>query len=730
MANQQIPVSPPSTPLLYSSYSLIPSPSSSYASLTSSVSTKNPRPRQSKSTSNTSENVQVLVRCRPPSDMETKTDESVCWVVSPEDGLIKLDEASGPVFEYGTHNAEIYESGIQKLVRSTMEGYNGTVFAYGQTASGKTYTMVRLEASNLRIAHICPLGPPHSYRLIYNERINDLLNSQRPPVSLKIRTANGQDYVEDLTTVVVATPKQVMDHIKLGDTQRHTSETDYNGKSSRSHTILQLTIESKSKVLPMAPVQVSRLNLIDLAGSEKVATNNERRQESSFINKSLMTLGKVIIQLNDGAKHIPYRDSKLTRILSSSLSGNDRVAVICTINPAWRSKDESTNTLRFAQSVKKVRINPRINLVAPQISKERAMSELEKHMQKKTEENKVDKAAMAAAAADSSIDDMVKECEEQLSITIYKYEDELKKKQADLQQLGDRLAQSQQNLEEKSVVIEELQVAIQDYQRINDELQSQLDKYRNSFAEVNKRWNGLESSINDYKERLIVSEGKVAILEAQRQADDHTKKLLEQQLDDYKTELERKLQEDQLLGMVQSIRDEADDASDTNDDRLEDLDRPIDHETQDKLDQQRLLVVDLEKQLFDIKIESEQQMQNHKNELEKERERSSIYRKKIDQVQDKLYEVEAALKQAKLDEVEHALKQAKLNQADDTGSSSPPPPPPPTLSTTTLPPLTSSAGASSTATPTFSPGHLVVRYLHLGQGAWVLLLAFGIWLFL
>jgi uncharacterized phage infection (PIP) family protein YhgE len=335
-----------------------------------------------------------------------------------------------------------------------------------------------------------------------------------------------------------------------------------------------------------------------------------------------------------------------------------------------------------------------------------------------------------AAAADSSIDDMVKECEEQLSITIYKYEDELKKKQADLQQLGDRLAQSQQNLEEKSVVIEELQVAIQDYQRINDELQSQLDKYRNSFAEVNKRWNGLESSINDYKERLIVSEGKVAILEAQRQADDHTKKLLEQQLDDYKTELERKLQEDQLLGMVQSIRDEADDGSDTNDDRLEDLDRPMHHETQDKLDQQRLLVVDLEKQLFDIKLESEQQMQNHKNELEKERERSSIYRKKIDQVQDKLYEVEAALKQAKLDEVEHALKQAKLNQGDDTVSSLPPPPPP-TLSTTTLPPLTSSsASASSTVTPTFSPGHLVVRYLHLGQGAWVLLLAFGIWLFL
>lgn len=331
----------------------------------------------------------------------------------------------------------------------------------------------------------------------------------------------------------------------------------------------------------------------------------------------------------------------------------------------------------------------------------------------------------AAAAAESSIDDMVKECEEQLSVTIYKYEDELKKKQADLQQLGDRLAQSQQNLEEKSVVIEELQVAIQDYQRINDELQSQLDKYRNSFAEVNKRWNGLESSINDYKERLIVSEGKVAILEAQRQADDHTKKLLEQQLDDYKTELERKLQEDQLLGMVQSIRDEADDGSDNNDDRLDDLDHPIDHETQDRLDQQRLLVEDLEKQLHGAKVESEQQMQNHKNELEKERERSSIYRKKIDQVQDKLYEVEAALKQAKLDEVEHALKQAKVNHGDTIS------PPPPTLSTTTLPPLTSSStGASSNASTTFSPGHLVVRYLHLGQGAWVLLLAFGIWLFL
>ncbi|CAO3586932.1 unnamed protein product [Absidia cylindrospora] len=153
MTDNQPPASPPATPLLYSSDSYTistPSPSSSYASLATSTSTKSLRPKLSKSTTIASENIQVMVRCRPPSDIEEESHEQDCWLLMPEQGTVKLDESNGTIFEYdrvfkGTDNSEIYEAGIQKLVRSTMEGYNGTVFAYGQTASGKTYTMVNWE---------------------------------------------------------------------------------------------------------------------------------------------------------------------------------------------------------------------------------------------------------------------------------------------------------------------------------------------------------------------------------------------------------------------------------------------------------------------------------------------------------------------------------------------------------------------------------------------------------
>ncbi|KAI8343651.1 P-loop containing nucleoside triphosphate hydrolase protein [Chlamydoabsidia padenii] len=763
MSHTEIPVSPPSTPLLYSSNSLTPSPSSSYASLTSYTCTMNPRPRPSKSTSSTGENIQVMVRCRPSSDMETKADEPVCWMVLPEEGLIKLNEPTGPAFEYdkvfkGINNTEIYQAGIQNLVRSSMEGYNGTVFAYGQTASGKTYTMTGtkqepgvipkaiqdvfayIEEEALDREYLLQM----SYMEIYNEKINDLLDSKQHSSGLKIRTANEKDYVENLTTVNVSTPKEVLNYIKMGDARRHTSETDYNGKSSRSHTIFQLIIESKSRSSPIDPVQTSRLNLIDLAGSEKVASNSDRRQESSFINKSLLTLGKVIIQLNDRSKHIPYRDSKLTRILSTSLSGNDRVAVICTINPTWKSKDESTNTLRFAQSVKKVRINPKITMVTPnsclQNYKEQ-IAAIEIQMQKKTEQEagikerlsqllgliltysntfatettQLDGGSGGGRMMDSTIDDIIKECEDNLSATIQKYQADIMKKEQDLQQFTDRLTQSQQNLEENTILVEELQ-------RFNEELQSQLEKYRNSFAEVNKRWNGLESSIKDYKERLIISEGKVTILEAQRQADDHTKAHLKQQVEDYKAELEQRQQDDKLIDMVQSLRDDGDD-DDTSCIATERL--QIGGYNVDKEGELQQLVNDLEKQLFDTKMESAQQKEAHNKEMEKEREHSNIYRKKIEQVQTKLYEVEAALKQAKLDEVEHALKQTKhVEHAIESSTI------PPALSVTTLPSLTSQPDTTQTAPLVTSSTHPIIRYLHLGQGAWVLLLAFGFWLFL
>lgn len=286
----------------------------------------------------------------------------------------------------GSDNEGIYSTSVKGLVQSAMEGYNGTVFAYGQTSSGKTYTMsgtssqpgitpravedvfkyIRENSEREFLLRV-------SYLEIYNECIRDLLSPEA--IDLKIHEDRKRGvYVSPLKEEIVTTPSQVMRIIQRGDYQRHTSSTDYNAHSSRSHSIFQIVIESRERA-PTAPrsptipggrkmslglrspsaVRVSHLNLIDLAGSEKASTDVERRKEGAFINKSLLTLGTVIAKLTDErGGHIPYRDSKLTRILQSSLSGNARVSVICTISPSFLNVEESHNTLKFAARVKKI----------------------------------------------------------------------------------------------------------------------------------------------------------------------------------------------------------------------------------------------------------------------------------------------------------------------------------------------------------------------------------------
>ncbi|KAG2194188.1 hypothetical protein INT47_007920 [Mucor saturninus] len=344
---------------------------SAYPSPTSSSSSS----RQPSKSTSIREHVQVMVRCRPPRSQKELSEEP-CWAINTEGGSIGLARPSNiAAFNYdnvvkGVNNEQVYNSGIYNLVRSSMVGYNGTVFAYGQTASGKTYTMMGTEAEPGVIPRAIhqvfsfieedTAGREYmlrvSYMEIYNEKIKDLLNSENKSPEIIEDKKKGVS-VRNLKEVTVKTAQEVMNYIKDGEGNRHISATDYNEHSSRSHTIFQLVIESCSRGVPSRGVRVSQLNLIDLAGSEKVATDLERRKEGGYINKSLLTLGNVISKLtsDEPASHIPYRDSKLTRILQASLSGNARIAIICTINPTLSSKDESLNTLRFAQRAKLIK---------------------------------------------------------------------------------------------------------------------------------------------------------------------------------------------------------------------------------------------------------------------------------------------------------------------------------------------------------------------------------------
>ncbi|VAH17306.1 unnamed protein product [Triticum turgidum subsp. durum] len=251
-----------------------------------------------------------------------------------------------------------------------MEGINGTVFAYGVTSSGKTHTM----HGDQNCPGIIPLAIKDvfsliqetpgrefllrvSYLEIYNEVINDLLDPTGQ--NLRVREDAQGTYVEGIKEEVVLSPGHALSFIAAGEEHRHVGSNNFNLFSSRSHTIFTMMIESSDRGDEYDGAMYSQLNLIDLAGSEssKTETTGLRRREGSYINKSLLTLGTVIGKLSEGrATHIPYRDSKLTRLLQSSLSGHGHVSLICTITPASSNMEETHNTLKFASRAKRVEI--------------------------------------------------------------------------------------------------------------------------------------------------------------------------------------------------------------------------------------------------------------------------------------------------------------------------------------------------------------------------------------
>ncbi|RKP07958.1 kinesin motor domain-containing protein, partial [Thamnocephalis sphaerospora] len=242
-----------------------------------------------------------------------------------------------------------------------------TVFAYGQTSSGKTYvTGDKMNPGVIPRAVSEQSSSSREYLLrvayleIYNEQIKDLLAPETLPLRIHEDTKRGV-YVSPLKEEIVTSVAQMMRVIRKGEAKRHVSTTDYNEHSSRSHTIFQLV----RKAMRSANECVATLqNLIDLAGSEKASVSAERRLETAYINKSLLTLGTVISKLtSENSGHIPFRDSKLTRLLQTALTGNARVAVICALAPSGINADESLNTLKFASSIKQVVTSAHTNQV-------------------------------------------------------------------------------------------------------------------------------------------------------------------------------------------------------------------------------------------------------------------------------------------------------------------------------------------------------------------------------
>ncbi|KAJ3368989.1 hypothetical protein GGF31_005950 [Allomyces arbusculus] len=360
------------------------------------------------------ENVAVGVRVRPLNKRENNSNAYDAWTIhgnqiAPRNQHVKADVYTFDwVFDQSATNAHVYDCLARNIVHAATHGFNGTIFCYGQTASGKTHTMqgtrkepgiIPLAVEDIiRTTEEKTQGREWTIRMtyveIYNEVVRDLLNPNN--TNMRLVEQENQIIVKDVTELLVVKAKDVMSALAQGEANRSYGETDMNARSSRSHTILTFVIESY-QVDNKNAVTSARLNLVDLAGSERAAHTNAdgaRLKEGGHINKSLLALTSVIARLADPARmhqHIPYRDSKLTRILQPSLGGNAKTAIICNVTPASSHLEDTNSTLQFATRAKHIQNKPILNET---ITGEEATEKYEsaiKVLQKKLEEAHKDK---------------------------------------------------------------------------------------------------------------------------------------------------------------------------------------------------------------------------------------------------------------------------------------------------------------------------------------------------
>ncbi|MBA0865237.1 hypothetical protein Goshw_010415, partial [Gossypium schwendimanii] len=328
------------------------------------------------------EKIFVSIRLRP---LQDKARNRICdWECVNNDTIVfknSLPERSmfpaaytfDRVFDSESNTIQVYEEGAKHIALSVLEA---SIFAYGQTSSGKTYTMrgiteyavsdiydcIERQEERDFVVKFCAME-------IYNEAVRDLLSPDSYPLRVLDDPERGT-VVEKLTEVALRDRDHLHELLTICEAQRQIGETALNETSSRSHQILRLTIESSAREYAGAgnsSILAASVNFVDLAGSERASQTSAagtRLKEGCHINRSLLTLGTVIRKLSKGRTgHVPYRDSKLTRILQNALGGNARTAIICTMSPERIHVEQSRNTLLFAKCAREVRTNAQVNLI-------------------------------------------------------------------------------------------------------------------------------------------------------------------------------------------------------------------------------------------------------------------------------------------------------------------------------------------------------------------------------
>lgn len=375
-----------------------------------------------------SEQINVVVRCRPMTLSEKSRTRKVIECNHPKQNELSVTTSSsssglGSVRHSKTYNfdkvfgekskqIDVYNDLVAGQLNDVLSGYNCTVLAYGQTGTGKTFTMEGEQSQDTNYkwdedpkSGIIPRALSHLFDLltnmdvefsvrislleIYNEEIYDLLSPSSDLPKLRIfddASRKGSVVVSNLTELCIREKEQVYEILQRGSNKRRTAATNMNEFSSRSHSVFSVTVHTKdttqNNMESEELVKIGKLNLVDLAGSENIGRSgavDKRAREAGNINTSLLTLGRCITALVDKAPHVPYRESKLTRLLQDSLGGTTKTSIIATISPGQNNLEESLSTLDYAFRSKSIHNRPKVN---QKLTKKALIQEYDKEINK------------------------------------------------------------------------------------------------------------------------------------------------------------------------------------------------------------------------------------------------------------------------------------------------------------------------------------------------------------
>ncbi|XP_074354143.1 kinesin-like protein KIN-5D [Apium graveolens] len=458
-------------------------------------------------------NVQVVLRCRPLSNEEMKAKTPVAVSCNELKRDVTVFQNTGTkqinktfvfdkVFDSNCKQKDLYDQVVAPIVNEALEGYNCTIFAYGQTGTGKTYTMQgegRKDGGGIHMdAGVIPRAVQQVFDILeaqkadynikvsfielYNEEVTDLLAPDeglkcsdgriKKPVAL-MEHGKGAVFVKGLEEEVVYTADEIFNILEKGTAKKCIAETDVNKQSNRSHSLFTVTIhikECSSEGVEL--IKCGKLNLVDLAGSENILRSGAkegRAREAGEINKSLLTLGRVINALVENSGHVPYRDSKLTRLLRDSLGGKTKTCIIATVSPSINCLDETLCSLDYAHRAKNIKNRPEVN-------------------------QKVIKSAMI-----KDLYTKIDRLKQELHVTrekngIYIPHDCYQSEEAAKKEMAEKLERMELNLEFKDKQLIELQELYIYQQQLTDNLKDNLERVQRQLEESKHAFFDLEKS--------------------------------------------------------------------------------------------------------------------------------------------------------------------------------------------------------------------------------------------